>query len=349
MAIVFKNGQIKKRRFSLKKILIVIPIFITFLAVCLIYWYRVNIRPLDVSNNETKSVTIQTGMNEAQVAGLLSSNNLIRSSFAYEVYVRINGKSGQMQAGTYDFSPSMSVADITEKIVNGEVSANLITILPAQTLDQLKQSFIEYGYSDQEIDEALNPASYVGHPVLADKPSLASLEGYIYPESFLRTADTPLKVIITASLDQMNSALSADLKSAYANEGLSVREAIIIASIVEKEVESQEDREKAAQVFIKRYKSGMKLGSDVTAFYGAELFGLDRSVSTDTPYNTRIYVGLPPGPINNVSLSSLRAVAFPAKTDYLYFVAGDDGVTYFSKTLAEHEALTALHCIKLCN
>ena len=91
------------------------------------------------------------------------------------------------------------------------------------------------------------------------------------------------------------------------------------------------------------------LGSDVTAYYGADITGLKHSVLTDTSYNTRLHTGLPPGPIGNVSTSSLKAVAAPAAGDFLYFVAGDDGTIYFSHTVKEHDALTAEHCKKLCS
>ena len=109
------------------------------------------------------------------------------------------------------------------------------------------------------------------------------------------------------------------------------------------------DRPVVAQVFLKRYKEDMRLGSDVTAYYGARLAGKEPSLGYDSPYNTRLHSGLPPGPISNVSAGSLEAVAFPAQTDWLYFVAGDDGITHFSKTLQEHEALTAKYCKKLCS
>ena len=92
----------------------------------------------------------------------------------------------------------------------------------------------------------------------------------------------------------------------------------------------------------------MQLGSDVTAFYRSELAGKGQDVTYDTPYNTRIHTGMPPTPISNVSKSSLEAVAHPASTDWVFFVAGDDGVTHFSKTVEEHEALTKKYCIKLC-
>jgi UPF0755 protein len=123
---------------------------------------------------------------------------------------------------------------------------------------------------------------------------------------------------------------------------------VILASIVEKEVSSSADRQKAAQVFLKRLRMSMMLGSDVTAYYGADEAGLPHTVDSDTPYNTRLHGGLPPGPIGNTSKSSLQAVADPATTDYLYFVAGDDGVTYYSKSLDEHNANVKAHCQKNC-
>jgi len=149
----------------------------------------------------------------------------------------------------------------------------------------------------------------------------------------------------------MAEALSPEVTAGFAAQGLSVYEGVTIASIVEKEIPANplkvtEDRQKAAQVFLKRKAIGMKLGSDVTACYGAIMAGAmkpgdncDDFVFYDSSYNTRLHTGMPPGPISNVSKSSLQAVASPADTDYLFFVAGQDCVTRFSNTNAEHEAL----------
>jgi UPF0755 protein len=103
-----------------------------------------------------------------------------------------------------------------------------------------------------------------------------------------------------------------------------------------------------AQVFISRLRAGMPLGSDVTAYYGALLAGKKASGAYDSPFNTLLHTGLPPTPISNVSERSLQAVAHPADTDWLYFVTGDDGVTHFTRTLAEHDAAAAQYCHKLC-
>ncbi len=147
----------------------------------------------------------------------------------------------------------------------------------------------------------------------------------------------------------MQERLNPDIRAAFTKRGLTVHQGVILASITEQEVSNASDRPVVAQVFLKRMQDGMQLGSDVTAFYGAIIAGKEPTVFYDSPYNTRIHNGLPPGPISNVSASSLQAIANPAGTNYVYFVAGDDGKTYFSNTLAEHEALTKEHCKKLCN
>jgi UPF0755 protein len=118
--------------------------------------------------------------------------------------------------------------------------------------------------------------------------------------------------------------------------------------MVEQEVSKPADRSQAAQVFLSRLKTGIPLGSDVTAYYGAILNGAKPSTFYDSPYNTLLHKGLPPGPISNVSDSSLQAVANPANTHWLFFVTGDNGTTYFSKTADEHDKLTQQYCHKLC-
>ncbi len=342
-----KRGIAKKRKWPYILAGSILALIIG-VVISVFSWYTISLRPLSSSQEEI-IITIPVGATVEQIGVNLQSNGVIRSSKAFDWYIRLKGFRGQMQAGGYKFTPSQSVEEIVRNIADGRVATDLVTILPAQRLDQLEASFLVAGYSHEEVLNSLNPANYAGHPALADKPADASLEGYLYPESFQRSSTTKLDTVIGASLDEMAKALTPELKSAFQKQGLTVHQAVILASIVEKEVSNSQDRPIVAQVFLKRYKSGIMLGSDVTAFYGAKIVDAEPSVTFDSPYNTRIYSGLPPGPINNVGAESLRAVAFPADTDYLYFVSGDDGKTYFSYTLAEHESLTAQHCIELCN
>ncbi len=345
----------RKNKISKKRWLITLSgIFIAVLlgAVFIVRTnYQNNLKPVS-TDTQTTIITIQPGSGVSEVASLLQQRGLIKSVSSFEWYVRTRNVLNQLQAGSYAISPSYNVEKVVDIIITGKVATDLLTILPSQRLDQIQASFVtsfaRFGVSKSAVDKAFDPALYASHPALTDKPASASLEGYLYPESFQRTAATLPQTMITASLDQMAAALTQDIRAGIAKQGLTLHEAVILASIVEKEVSNPDDKPKVAQVFLKRLRSGMMLGADPTAYYGAEISGLTRSVFTDTPYNTRMHVGLPPGPISNVTSSSLKAVANPATTDYLYFVAGDNGITYFSKTNAEHEALAAEHCKKSC-
>ena len=313
-----------------------------------VLWFGLSIRAFDPSDDAFQSVTVYPGANESAISNLLYGRGLISSSFSYKLYTRLRGRQGRLQAGIYEISPSMSVSEIIQKLTTGDVATYMLTILPSQRLSQLRDIFLAAGFSDADVDDALAPANYSGHPALADKPPEASLEGYLSPESFQYTLSTPLSAIVKSSLDFSASLFTDEIKRALDEQGLSLHQGIILASIVEQEVNNPQDKPKVAQVFLTRLKMGTTLGSDVTAYYGASLEGLKETVTVDSPYNTRKYPGLPPGPISNISASSLRAVAKPASTGYLYFVAGDDGITYFSHTLAEHTALAKEHCKVLC-
>lgn len=345
-----KNRNTTKRRIALFACVIVV-VAVASTVFIIRNTYQNNLKPVS-TDTQTTIVTVQPGSSVAEVASLLEQRGLIKSASTFEWYVRSRNARDKLQAGSYAISPSFGVEKTVDMLITGKVATDLFTVLPSQRLDQIQSSFetsfAQFGVSKDQVDKAFDPALYASHPALTDKPATSSLEGYLYPESFQRTANTSPQAIITASLDQMAAALTPEVRAGIAKQGLTLHEGVILASIVEKETSNPDDKPKVAQVFLKRLRTGMMLGSDVTAYYGAEISGLVRSVLTDTPYNTRIHTGLPPGPISNVTASSLKAVASPATTDYLFFVAGDDGVTYFSKTVAEHEALAAQHCKKLC-
>jgi UPF0755 protein len=310
-------------------------------------YYMVSLRP--VSGEKTsQEITIPEGATMTQIAHSLDEAGLIRHWWAFEWYVHLRDGERYLLAGTYVLSPSQSTPDIASMLTHGKVSTKLVVILPGQRLDQIRQSLIDQGFSDASVDAALEPTQYESLPVLADKPAGASLEGYLYPDSFEKNSATTATDIVKDSLTQMSKQLTHDRKAGFAKQGLTTYQAITLASIVEKEAVTSTDRAQVAQVFLSRLRNGMTLGSDVTAFYGSKLAGAGNSVSYDTPYNTRLHLGLPPTPISNISAVSLDAVAHPSATNWLYFVAGDDGVVHFSKTLAEHERLTEEYCKKLC-
>lgn len=345
----YTHGE-KRKRSWLGRVLIALVIVAALGALALFIGWRFvtsNLVPVDPKGS-AQEITIEQGLSVGQIGEQLEKAGLIRKAWAFQRYVQFRGGASYLQAGTYTLSPSQSTPAIVEQLTHGKVATQLVTILPGQRLDQVRTSLVNQGFSEASVDAALEPTQYESLAVLADKPKGASLEGYLYPESFERTNTTTAKDIIEQSIVLMGRQLTTERKQKFEQQGLTTYQALILASIVEKEVVTQTDRAQVAQVFIKRIQSGISLGSDITAFYGSELAGAGQDVTYDTPYNTRIHTGFPPTPVSNVSTVSLDAVASPASTDWLFFVAGDDGVTHFSRTVEEHNALVKQYCHVLC-
>lgn len=304
-----------------------------------------------VSNSpETQIFKVEEGSSVKQIATDLQKDHLIRSAWAFQLYIHSKELSNQLQAGSYALSPSQDIDSIVTTLTKGRVATMLVTILPGRRIDQVRADLINDGFSPTAVDQALDPGQYADISTLAFKPAgVTTLEGLLWPDSFQKDSTTSPSFIIRESLVEMGQHLTPDVQAAFANEGLTTYQGLTLASVVEQEVNKPEDQAQAAQVFNSRLKSGMMLGSDVTANYGAIESGRAPSLSYDSPYNTLQHPGLPPTPISTINLSSLAAVAHPAGTNWLYFVTGDDGTTYFSTTFQDHQALTAKYCHKLCS
>lgn len=338
----------KKTKVTLAAVFIVVIVVLGG-AVVVRHLYDQALQPVSGSE-EVILVEVPSGASVQEIATELKEQGLIRESWAFEWYVRNSTFRDDLKAGTYALRPSQDVPHIVDVLAQGEVATDLVTIVPGERLDQVRVALINSGFKPEAVDAALEPGQYNGHPALVDKPAGASLEGYLYPESFQKTADvTTAKDIVEASLDEMQKRLTPTVRAGMVNQGLTVYEGIILASIVEQEVAKPADRPVVAQVFLKRLREGIRLESDATAGYGAILAGQPPSLTYDSAYNTYYNAGLPPTPISNMDESALLAVVNPAKTDYNYFVSGDDGNTYFAKTLAEHEQNIEKYCKTLCN
>lgn len=338
----------KKRRWLSWPLIIALIIILSLIGIGVVrITYLDNLKPVSSSTN-TVAFTVESGWGADQIATALQNQGLIRSAKAFKNYVTTKEFRTNLQAGTYVLSPSMSVQQIVAKMVNGEVAKNLLTILPGKRLDQIKAAFSKAGYSDAEIATAFNPASYLGDSALASLPSGASLEGYLYPDSFQKLSDTPAETIVKESIDEMGAHLTPTIKQGFADHGLTTYQGITLASIVDQETDDPNYEPTVAQVFLKRLSQNMPLQSNVTANYAADVAGVARNVNINSPYNTYLQPGLPPGPIGNVTNTALRAVAFPSNTDYLYFIAGDDNKIHFSHTEQEHEQAIDQYCQKKC-
>lgn len=315
-------------------------------VVILRIWYGNNLSPVS-SDTTTVYFTVESGQSRNQIADNLQKAHLIRSAKAFDTYLRSN-EITILQAGTYTLSPSMNVKTIVHKMSTGDVTRNLLTILPGKRLDQIKDAFAKAGYSQVEIDQAFNPDAYTDVPFLKYLPAGASLEGFLYPDSFLKQADTPAAAIVHESLDEMQQHLTPAVINSFVAHGLSVYQGVILTSIVYQETGDPVYEPTVAQVFLSRLQQGMKLQSNVTANYAADTAGVPRSININSPYNTYLVDGLPPGPISNVNGSALNATANPSNTNYLYFIAGDNGKLYFASTPDQHNANIKQYCQQKC-
>lgn len=349
----------KKRRKKWLAVLLVIVGLVLSAAAAGVWWYQSSLRPVSGSEQNVR-VTVEAGSSPAMIGELLYTNDLIRSTTAFDLYTRLSGNRGNLQMGTYTLSPSLSMSEIVEHLTSGKVDSYTITIFSGEALlPPLRQTgndgkdvqsvLKRAGFTDAQVAAAF-AASY-DSPLLGKRSSGASLEGYIFPDTYTVDSSMTAEQFIAQTLRTYEVVVQKnDLRAKFAKQGLSLHEGITLASIIEKEMgRFTADMPQVAQVFYTRLAMKMQLGSDVTAYYGADRIGASRAVTVDTPYNTRLHTGMPPGPIGMPSEAALIAAANPASGDYVFFLSGDDGKNYFARTDAEHQKNIANHCQVGCS
>lgn len=327
---------------------IALCVIVVLVMVCstVTMWWNVSTSAADAKDITVRQFVVDKGASSMSVATALQRAGFIRNAIAFCIYVKLYG--GNVQAGTHMLSPSFTLAKIAQTLASSTGTEINIQIPPGLTLDKLKDNFKKYDYTEQDVTAAFSKK--YNNPILADLPKGASLEGYLYPDTYRVRAGDKLDVVINKALNQFYKvAKSNGILEGFKKHRLNIHKGITLASIVTKEVKDPSDQKKVAGVFYNRLTQGYNLGSDVTFKYAyAQGLCSTNSSKCDSVYNTRINKGLPPGPIANPSLSALRAVANPDSMTAMYFVAGDDGKTYFSDTLDQHNKAIAAHCTELC-
>lgn len=284
----------------------------------------------------------------------LKKAGLIKSPGAFRFYLLTTARDVVFHAGVYDLDPSMSAKALVKQIRKGaRTNTFRLTFLPGGTVSDAKKILSKAGYSDADIDAAF--AQNYDHPLLQTKPADASLEGYIYGDTYEFYKDASISDILTRTFDEMYRVVKDNsLIERYQQRGLSLHQGITLASIIQREAKTQ-DMPQVSQVFQLRLSRNISLGSDAVIAYAADQIDPNRS-KTDTsylntvacPWNSRRCQGLPPTGINNPGKAALLAVADPAEGDYLYFLTGDDGKMYYANTEAEHNQNIQQHCQKMC-
>ena len=337
----------------LHNIYIAIITFIICLGVFLFALFQFQLSGVS-SNSSLKEVSIGQG-SVGQVAETLYKKGLIRNVFAFKLYTKISGKTN-LKAATYQLSANMGSKKIVDLLYSGKgINTNQISITFKEGYNiskfiqvlgshtNIKEDDILSVLKDKDyLNELISKYWFLTEDILNDK-IYYSLEGYLYPNTyFFSSKDVSIKEVITVLLDETKKQLSP-YQERINSSTLSIHEIITLASIVELEGTTLEDRKGVAGVFMNRLEGKMSLGSDVTTYYGARVNMGDRDlyaseVSQCNDYNTRCltFVGLPVSPIDNPSIEAIKAVLDPVKEDYYYFVADKNKKVYFSKNLSEH-------------
>lgn len=354
-------AEAPKKKSKLKKVLLFsglgLLVAIIGVLVAAWFWYQTQLSAVDKDSQDLVLVNVVSGSTPTQIAELLEEKAVIRSSTAFGIYTRFTDTQNSLQAGSYRLSPADSTPQIVDHLLNGNVDTFRLTLYPGATLvdntdtpDERKfdvtTALTRAGYGKEEIAAALSKT--YEHPVFQDKPAGTSLEGYVYGETYEFNSGATVEDVLLRTFDELYAVVqNNDLIAKFQAQGFNLYQGITLASIIQRE-SGGDDKAQIAQVFLKRYREGMVLGSDVTYQYIADRDGLQRDPNLESDYNTRRVAGLTPTPIAAPGLASLLAVANPAEGDYLFFLSGDDNITYFARTLEEHEANIVNHCQQKC-
>jgi UPF0755 protein len=297
------------------------------------------------------SVTIEPGETAPLIADRLAALGLIDDPLLFRLFLRYNDLDTSLEAGDYALRRDMSLREVALALQRGRASEVDVTIPEGWRAEQIAERLEALNLMEQEAFLALVWAG-IDHPVLSDHPSGQSLEGYLYPDTYRLAVDASPEDLLALMLDNLAAQLPAGVEDLAQEQGLTFYEVLTLASIVEREAVLDEERPTIASVYLNRLNNSRNyLESDATAQYAMGFQAdsgqwwktpvtLDELTAAESPYNTYLNPGLPPGPIANPGIASIEAVLQPAQTDYLFFVCArpncEGGNHVFAKTYEEH-------------
>ena len=304
-----------------------------------VWFYRGVDRPFKGYDAAEQFVEIPQGAGSIAIAKRLADAGVVRDVNSFRLVLWLTGEGRRLQAGEYRFDHPMSARQVADKIARGDVYVRPITFPEGLTARQMAALYESKGFGPAaEFTEAAKNATLVS----AVDPDAKDLEGYLFPDTYKLPRRATAEQLVARMVAGFMKTLTPALIDKAEARGLTIRQLVTLASVVEKETGNPEERPLVAAVYANRLKIGMPLQCDPTVIYALERAGryngnLTReNLQYDSPYNTYRYPGLPPGPIASPGRASLEAAASPAAVDYLYFVSKNDGSHAFASTLDEH-------------
>ncbi|MDT8420121.1 MAG: endolytic transglycosylase MltG [Desulfuromonadales bacterium] len=325
---------------SLKSVLLTTLLLAMASFALLGYWF------LPVTPPSPVLLNVESGTSLSRVARQLEHQGVVRSATAVKLLARLRGQSREIQSGNYRFTDPATPAEILRRLVSGDVEQVSLTVPEGFTLEQIGARLEEQGLADGKrfLQLCRDPQLIASFDIPA-----ASLEGYLFPETYRFTPGLAESELIRMMVQQLFARLDDELLAAAEQRGLNRHQLLTLASIIEKETGQADEMPLIASVFHNRLERKIPLQTDPTVIYGIADFDGNltrRHLTTATPYNTYLIRGLPPGPIASPGVAALHAAAHPAETSYLYFVSRGDGQHAFSATLQEHNRAVRRYQLK---
>ena len=348
-----KTVRVVSKRKIKRFILIVVIGLVLITIISLLLFYFLNLKRVN-SSNEIIPFEVKENDTYYTLGGRLKNNNLIKNELVYKIYLKLHKQSDKLDVGMYPLAKNMGVKKIIETLKKGpsdELTNNKITFREGLNIRHIVDLMAkETKYSKEEINQKISNQTYLKTLInkywfltdeILNKDIYYPLEGYLYPDTYQFKNDDSIEDIINAMLDNTLAKLKP-YQTIFNNQKYTVHQVLTLASIVELEASTKEDRKGVAGVFYNRLNKNMGLESDVTTYYGLKKELTDSikgKVYDYTPYNTRntsLKGKLPIGPICNPSIDSIDAVLNYTKSNYYYFVADTSKKVYFAKTYNEH-------------
>ncbi len=283
-----------------------------------------------------RTVDVPDGATFRDVAALLEKEGLLASRWPFLLLGKLQGADRRVVAGEYVLHPGMTSREILSILVEGRVVLRTVTIPEGYTVAQIADLLSQTGVADPgEFLKAVRDRGFI-RTLGIEAPSL---EGYLFPNTYRFARRTDAKEVAAVLVEGLRRAFTVEWRDRASDIGLSVHQVLTLASVIEKETNTEGEYELVSAVFHNRLRRGIPLQSDPTVIYALGAFDGDlkkRDLSVASPYNTYRVAGLPPGPIANPGAKAIRAALYPAPVPYLYFVSRNDGTHVFSTTLAEH-------------
>jgi len=313
-------------------------IFIFFL-IGIFIWTEIYL-PKNFQLGEEKLFSVEKGQSLFQISQYLEKEGLIKNKFFFNLYVVLKGSQKKLRAGEYSLSSSESINRIAEKIISGDIAKIVVTIPEGFTLNQIQERLSPFPNVTKSFLVTLMVGNFKKEfQFLEDAPDNATLEGFLFPDTYQFSFRANIEEIVRKMLENFDKKLIPELREEIKKQRKTVLEIITMASLIEKEVSKNEDKELVSGILWKRLKNNFPLQVDATITYitGKKTTGISiEETKINSLFNTYKYLGLPPGPICNPGIDSIKAAIYPKNSDYWYYLSTPEGKTIFSKTLEEH-------------